>query len=308
MSEKRKQKKSFGARFVGKILPSVILWVGGIIMIYPLFFGLMGSLTTNEEFMQTTFLPIPKTPFREMRNFIIVFTDRELYTSFLVTVLRLAYGFITTVFTSVLGGYVFARMRFPFRDQLFMLLMVGLMIPGVAMMVPNYVFLKSFPLAGGNNILGQGGSGFINNPLILFIPGLISSYNIFLCKQAFVSMGGEYKEAADVDGAGFLRIVFGIYMPMIKPILAVIFLNSFLGMWNDYMFSLIYLPQLKAWHSIGTVSTNLASYYMSSGGTGLTQYPKVFAIGIVMMIPPVLVYVLMQKQFVQGLTMGGVKG
>ena len=290
-----------------QIILFVLLLVGGIAMLYPVFYALLGSFATNEEFYETIFIPIPKT-LAFLENYATLFSDPAVFTSMGVTFGKIILQLVITVFTSVLGGYVFAKLRFPFKRGFFLILISSMMIPGVALMVPNYVWMADFPLVGGNDITGQGGSGFLNNPWMHVVTGWLNVYNIFLCRQALVSIGGEMGESAKIDGAGFFRIVFAIYMPLIKPIVAVMFLNLFLGIWNDYLGSFIYFADAEQWQTVGYAVVRIMDIYSDPFRAGGSQYPVVFAISLMSMIPPIIVYICIQKQFTEGLAMGAVKG
>lgn len=287
----------------------IVLSLSAVIMMYPLAFAVLGALISMDDFYHTTFIPWPKEDGFSFVNFSYVFAAGWFFKPLLITLLRFAWSTLFLFITSMLGGYVFSIIRFKGQAAAFAIIMSSMMLPGVALMMPQYIMMAKFPLVGGNNILGQGGSGFIDNPAIFFVTGLFSSYNIFLVRQAFLSIGAEYKEAAEIDGANFFQTVFFIYAPMVKPILAVIILNQFIGMWNDYLFPLMFMGGNSEWQPIGLSIVNLINAYLKPNGVmGRSDYPAVFGISLTMMTPPILVFVLCQKYFISGLTMGGVKG
>lgn len=286
----------------------ILLLVGGILILYPLLYALLGSFATNQEFYATVFVPIPHSPTAWIGNYATLFADATVFYSMLVTVVKIVIQLAITIFTSVLGGFVFAKVRFPFKRGFFLILISSMMIPGVAMMIPNFIWMARFPLLGGNNLLGEGGNGFLNNPLIHILTGWLNVYNIFLCRQAFVSLGNEMNESAKIDGASFFRIVFIIYMPLIMPIVAVMFLNLFLGIWNDYMTNFIYLSDAELWQTVGYTVVRVMDIYGNPQKLGGADYPVVFAVALISMLPPIIVYICVQKQFTEGLTMGAVKG
>ena len=282
--------------------------VAGIMLLYPVFFGFLGSISTQSEFVKTVFLPVPKTPFANFaRNYKLIFTNDTILRALGVTAFRIAWNLAVTAFTSVLLGFIFSKMRFPLKRVFFIVLISSMMIPAPAMIIPNYMWMSDFPLMGGNNLFGRGGSGFLNNPLGIVLTGWVSVYNIFLCRQCFATLGNELKEAAQIDGAGFLKTVFVIYMPLIKPIIAVMFLNVFVGTWNDYLGNLIYMPDAKQWWTIGNVFVVMMQMF-ADNGTAFTDYPAAFGIAFVSMVPPIIIYALVQEQFTKGLAMGSVKG
>ena len=253
-------------------------------------------------------MPLPSNPLGGLANFGKIFITSTITRSLAITFGKIAFQFGVTIFTSILGGYVFAKLQFPFKRAFFMLLISSMMIPGVALLVPNYIWMSKFPLMGGNNLLGEGGHGFLNNPWSIVLTGWLNVYNIFLCRQAFSSIGNEMSESAQIDGAGFLSIVFKMYMPLIRPILAVMFLNLFLGVWNDYLGNFIYMSDIPKWHTIGNVVVSVMEIYSNPQRLGGPDYPITFAVATISMVPPIIVYMLVQKQFTEGLTMGSVKG
>ena len=289
-----------------KIIAHTILIIGSVIMLYPFVFALLGTMVSVEEFYSVGFLPVPEDVGHLFENLARIFGREEILPSIVLTLARFVWYTVFVTASSVLAGYVFSKLKIRFKKFAFYLLMSSMMIPGVAMLVPQYLMLSRFPLVGGNNILGVGGTGFRNRTSILFVTGLFSAYNIFLVKQTLEGIGNEFKEAAEIDGAGFLRTVFHIYMPMLKPVLAVIIIQLFIGQWNDYLFPFMFLSASEAVRPIGVVSVLIQSDYLYGSG-GLQDYPLVMTMGILMMIPPVAVYVAFQKYFVEGLTVGGVK-
>ncbi len=289
-----------------KIIAHVILIFGSVIMLYPFVFAFLGTMVSIDGFFNVGLLPVPEGISYLFDNLSKIFSRQDILPSILLTLGRFAwYTFFVTA-TSVLAGYVFAKLNIKFKKAAFYILMSSMMIPGAAMLIPQFLMLSRFPLVGGNNIWGQGGTGFRNDASILFVTGLFSAYNIFLVKQSLEGIGNEYKEAAEIDGAGFFRTVFSIYMPMLKPVLAVVIIQLFIGQWNDYLFPFMFLNAAENVMPIGVLSVQIQSDYLYGSG-GLTDYSIVMTIGILMMLPPVIVYIAFQKYFVEGLTVGGVK-
>jgi multiple sugar transport system permease protein len=302
-TEKKRRKIS-----VAEILGYAVLALGGLLILYPFYYAVLGSVSTVAEFNRAVFLPLPASPFAQLKNFGIVFRDPKLINALTVTALKFGEQCVVILPVSILCGYVFARVEFPFKSGFFMILLSSMMIPGIALLVPNYIWMAKFPLLGGNTLSGSGGKGFLDNPAVLFVPGLINVYFIFLCRQSFLDASKELGESARIDGAWFLTIVFRIYTPLIKPILAVMFLNLFIGNWNDYLTSIVYLPTATKYHTAGTVFSNYVSFYGDESLPGGPQFPKAFAAFLVAVVPPLAVFGLIQKSFVEGLALGAVKG
>lgn len=277
-----------------KLATHIVLILGSLVMIYPFVFSFLGMFLGVEEFYGTGFLPVPTSLSYVWDNLVVFFRRSEFYGAMLITLGRMVWYGLVIGFTSVLGGYVFAKINFAGKRFAWIFLMSSMMVPGVALLIPQYLMFARWGLNG--------------HLIILFITGCFSAYNIFLLQQSFISLGEEYREAAEIDGANFFYIVFGVYMPMVKPVLAVIMIQLFIGQWNDYLFPSIFLNSKPEYWPIGVVSVRIQSdYLLGSLGGGLYNYPIVLATAIIMMIPPVTVYVVFQKYFVSGLTMGGVK-
>ena len=292
-----------------RIFYVVFLSVGSVIMMYPLLFAVLGAVCSPQEYLaMKTVLPIPKDfSLQRLSNFILMFKAEKTIWAITLAMLRFVWYSATGIFTSVVGGYIFAKLHFRGKSFCFAYLLISLMVPGVATISSSFVILGRFPLVGGNNILGQGGHGFIDNVAVLFVTGMLSAYNIFLVRQCIADIDDAYREAAEMDGAGFLRIVMQIYLPMIRPIVGLLVISTFIAMWNDYMFPLMYSQGNEYAQPIGYYITVLLKLHGLGSVNQLPNYPAIFAISMTSMIPPIVVFILLQDQFVAGLTMGGIK-
>ncbi|MBQ9481818.1 MAG: carbohydrate ABC transporter permease [Clostridia bacterium] len=295
-------------RITRKIVLSVILFASSVIMLYPLVYMLLGALADNDQmYLNASFLPKPYFTADRIKNFTIVFEADDFTQSIFITFARIGFYAVINVLFSTMAGYIFSKMEFKGKKIVFLYLMSSMMIPGVAVMVPSYILLNRFPLVGGNDILGAGGMGFRDNPAVLFVTGWVPVYNMFLMRQSFNSFGSEMKEAAMVDGANHFLIMFVIYMPLALPCLAVMLIGMVIGFWNDYMTCLIYLPDLKGWHTIGTKIIDIIDLY-GAGGNGVPYYSRIYGISFMFILPPIVVFLIFQRFFISGLAMGAVKG
>lgn len=277
-----------------KVATHIVLALGSIVMLYPLVYAFLGMFLSIDEFYGSGILPIPTSLKYVWGNIGVFFKRPEFLNGILITIPRIVWYVIVVGFTSILGGYVFAKINFVGKKFVWMYLMSSMMIPGTALLIPQYLMFAKMGLTG--------------NVIILFITGCFSAYNIFLLQQSFTALGDEYKEAAEMDGANFVYIVFAVYMPMVKPVLAVIIIQLFIGQWNDYLFPAMFLNNVPSAWPIGLAAVKIQGDYLgTTSNGGLFNYPVVLASAIVMMIPPSLIYILFQKYFVSGLTMGGVK-
>src|SRR6266498_2658386 len=168
----------------------IFLSITSFIMIYPVLFMALGSFTTNNRFLDAAILPIPNT-------LNIALFKRALgagvWDAYVFTLIRACFYIAVTLLVGLIGGYIFSKMRFPGKNKVFLLFLSGMVMPGILMLVPQYLLMAWFPLAGGNNILGRGGHGFIGEWPVLFIYGWVPPFAIFLLKQSFDMLPNEYQ-------------------------------------------------------------------------------------------------------------------
>lgn len=286
-----------------KILSYIFLIITSFIMIYPVLYMALGAFTTNNQFVEATVLPIPNTLNVELfkRAF-----GAGVWDSYVFTLERCLFYIFVTLFVGLVGGYIFSKLRFPGKNKVFLLFLSGMVMPGILMILPSYIMMARWPLAGGNNIFGMGGHGFIENWPVLFIGGWVPPFAIFLFKQSFDMLPTEYEDAAKMDGAGMFTIIFRVYGPLLKPPIVALTIVTFLGIWNDYLWPAFTVSGHVQWWPIAyrIQSVILTDY----SPVGTTDYPSVMVRTFLATWPPALVYFLLQRYFVQGLVASGLKG
>jgi len=304
-------------RKLRKPLIHLLLIVGAAVMVYPLVFSLAASLTSQAEYVRSTWFPVPR---------LYVDNYRRLFQPALlpyvanwvgVTLVRILWYIVWPTAVAVLCGYVFARLRFRGREVAFLVLLGSLLVPGIVFQVPLYVMIARWPLAGGNDILGQGGSGFINQLPSLLLPGIVNAYNIFLVRQTFYSIPTEYEEAARMDGANTPQVLWHVYRPMLGPVIAVLVINTFIGMWNDYVWpSMVVASNRSMWPAAlglqnvmaGTFAISGLEHLVEGGPIEYASIPFRSAAATVATLPPLLCFFFFQRYFVEGLQGFGIKG
>jgi multiple sugar transport system permease protein len=195
------------------------------------------------------------------------------------------------VFLASLGGYAFARLRFPGREVLFMLVLATLMIPDQLRLVPVYQMLIDFPVFGWNLISTYEGFVLIN---------LVTATNLFLMRQYFLTIPRDYEEAAKLDGAGYFKTYWRIMLPLAGPALAAVTILQFQGTWNEFFWALILLQDEAKY----TLSIGIAQFRFQYQ----TLWPELMAASLIAIVPVVLIYVVFQRYFIAGVTAAGVKG
>jgi multiple sugar transport system permease protein len=242
---------------------------------------------------------IPKEAHWE--NYITAFTSvgnwgLYFYNTIYITVLTVG----ISLCINSLAGYAFARLNFPFRNQLFFAGLVGLMIPAQATMIPVFFILKSFPLVGGNDILGRGGMGFLNTPFALMGPYLAGSFGVFLFRQFFLNFPQSLDDAAKIVGISRFGAFLRIYVPLSKPVFASLMVMKATQCWNEYTWPLIVTRSER----MRTLQLALVVFKDEVG----TKWNLLLSATVIIILPLAVLFFLAQKSFVEGIVTTGLKG
>jgi multiple sugar transport system permease protein len=206
---------------------------------------------------------------------------------------------VLQLFFNSLAAYTFAKRRFPGRDKLFVFMLGTLMIPGAVFLIPNYLILQHMPLAGGNDILGNGGYGWLDSYWGLILPSAVSVWGIFFLRQYMKGIPDELLDSARIDGASEFRIYAQIALPLAGPALAATAIGTFTWTWNDFFWPLLVIssPDLQ------TVQLGLALFVVKNR----TVWDQVMAGSVLATLPVLLVFLIFQRQFIQGIALTGFK-
>ena len=188
----------------------------------------------------------------EIRSAKFVFSEKLLWSNYITVLKSAKWGrfflnsFIVTITSVVISliinsmaGYTFARLKFPGRDFMFILSLFGMMMPAQVIMLPCYVIMKYVPFAGGNNIFGIGGKGFLDSYAGLIVPHIAGSFGVFLFRQFLLNFPESLDDAAKIDGLSKFKIYLKIYLPLSKPVIATLIVLKFTATWNDYIWPLL---------------------------------------------------------------------
>ncbi len=294
-----------------RVLMYLVLILGSLVMAVPMFYAAIGSLCNLEDFYASPWLPIPRHVYLE--NYTVLFTPKvELWRWTINTLVRIIWYIAIPGACAVLAGYAFARLRFRGRDAAFMYLLSSMMMPGIVFWIPTYIMLARCPGVGGNNWLGQGGHGFVNEWGALLIPGLVNVFYVFLLRQTYYSIAIDFEEAARVDGANTLQVLWDVYLPMLKPTITVMVIFQFVAIWNDYQWPLIVSsgnPKIFTM-ALGVQRTLLfgAAVKGQPPGVAITDYPFAFALATLVTLPTIILFLRLQEYFVEGVQGFALKG
>ena len=201
---------------------------------------------------------------------------------------------VVTISNLVLGslaGYAFARLRFPGREILFLLVLATLMIPDQLRLVPIYILFNGLGLTVG---LGE----YIAVILVL----AISATSIFLLRQYFLTIPRDLEEAARIDGAGFFTTFTRVMLPLATPALAAVTILQFQGTWNGFFWPIVFLKQE------GHLTLPIGLTFFREAGGFLTNWPPLMALVVIATLPILILYIFFQRYFVEGIAASGVKG
>jgi multiple sugar transport system permease protein len=274
-----------------------LLTVFGIFMTLPFLWSVSTSFKPDDAIFTTPIQWIP-TEFT-LDQYRSAFDTFPFARYFLNSAVIGIAGVITNLLFGSLAGFAFARLNLPARQALFRALLSSMMIPGVVTLIPTFVILRSWPLFGGNDILGHGGIGLLNNLAAVVLPGAAGAFAVFMMRQFFLTLPSDLGEAARIDGVSELRIYWEVYLPLCKPALATLGIFTFQAGWNAFLFPLVVLQDPEK----STVQMGLAAFSYSYN----TDYGPLMAASVVVTLPTILLYLYAQKYFTQGIAFTGNK-
>ncbi|HSJ54312.1 MAG TPA: carbohydrate ABC transporter permease [Anaerolineae bacterium] len=214
------------------------------------------------------------------------------------TVIIVVFSVVGMVLSSALVAYSFSRLRWRGRDVLFSLVLATMMLPGVVTMIPQFVLFAKLPAFGF-----QGSRVWTNTFLPLIVPAWTGgAFNVFLLRQFMRGIPLELSEAAKIDGASELRIWWSIVMPMTKPALAAVAIFTFQGAWQDFMGPLLYLQSEYKY----TLQLGLRQFEAAAGGAPAWNW--LMAASLMVMLPVLVVFLVLQRHFVEGISLTGMGG
>jgi multiple sugar transport system permease protein len=260
-----------------------------ILMFTPFTWSVITSFKTQPDAVQLTFIPQPAT--LDAWHYVFEKLDPSIFRLFLNSgAIALAITLSNLILAS-LAGYAFARLRFPGREVLFLVVLVTLMVPDQLRLVPVYLILNAIGLTRG---FGQ----YLAVVLVMAVMGA----NIFLMRQYFLSIPRDIEEAARIDGAGFFTTFWRVMLPLATPALSAVAILQFQGSWNAFFWPFILLRDPNYF----TVPIAL-TFFRSAGGF-TTNYPPLMAVVVLATLPVLVLYVFFQRYFVEGIAASGVKG
>ncbi|WP_406132638.1 carbohydrate ABC transporter permease [Streptomyces zaomyceticus] len=278
-------------RRTGRLLYRVVLvlTVVGFTLafVFPLYWMASGALKSSAELADPnpTLLPHSWHP----ESYSDAWTNVELGEYFLNTLLLAVGAWITQLIVDVAAAYALSRLR-PFLGNVVLGMMLAtLMLPVSALLVPTYLTVTDVPLVHVN---------LINTPWAIWLPACANAFNIFILKRFFDQIPGELLESARLDGAGSVRVLWSVVLPLSRPVLAVVSIFAVVGVWKDFLWPLLVLPD-PARQPI-TVALNRLAEFMPAN--------QLLAGMVMASIPLLVIFLIFQRHIIAGLTAGSLKG
>lgn len=290
---RRISKKDVFFRILSAAVTSVLL----LLMLVPFLLMISVSFQTMDEIYASKPVLIPSG--LELSNYSAALAKGNWGRYFLNSLV------VTTVVTAVslvinsMAGYVFARLKFPGRRLLFILILTGMMIPPQATLIPVFSILRGMPLLGGNDVLGNGGTGLYNTYTGLILPFLAGAFGVFFCKQYYSTIPHDIDDAANIDGCGRFQTFVRIYIPLGRPMLASLAVLKFITTWNEYTWPFVMTNS----DSMKTVQVALTVFRDET----LIPWNQLMAATLMSSLVIYVLYIFAQKQFVEGILAGSIK-
>lgn len=259
----------------------------------PMLYTVLVSLTPDGERVGS----IPSQ--LEFSNFFRAFQSADFMKFFFNSVIVAVSCMVIQVLLSCSAGYALAMLPIRGRNILMLLLVALLVVPPEVSIVPLFVTVSHMPLAGGNDIFGNGGQGLLNTLPGIMVPHLVSALSIFLMRQFYVTLPEELGDAARMDGAGELRIFLEVYTPLVKPAVAVVGVFAFQAAWNDFIWPLV----ITSSNDMRTLQLGLTIFFQENS----TQWKMLMAVVLTISLPIVIMFLMIQRFFQEGSLTGAVK-
>ncbi|AMB98852.1 ABC transporter permease [Aerococcus urinaehominis] len=276
-----KVKKPINWSRIGLLCLNIIMW---LIVMFPLIYAFLMAIKPPADLYNPESVLFPQHP--TLKNFSDVFDLAPIGLYIRNSLIVATSITIIQIITSVLSAFAFKFLHFKGSGILYALIMATMMIPGESVIISQFLMVSSW--------------GWTDSLRVLIIPFAVSAFNIFLCRQSLESFPMEIYEAAKIDGCSNLRFVFTVLLPLMKPTLGAMAVQSFLGGWNMYM-----------WPLLTTNNDNVRTVQIGIGMLNSvdSQSMVLMVAGVVIcMIPSLAIFIIGQRNMVKGLTAGAVKG
>ena len=268
---------------LARAITYIVLILGSILMIFPFVWMVLTCFKTQAESMA---IPPQILPSHwNLDNFVTALESLPFVNLYINTALLIVLRVICAVIFSSMAGYAFAKLEFPFKKALFAIILIQMMLPSQIFITPQYLMLAKL--------------GLTNSIFALVFPGLVSAFGTFFLRQAYLAIPDDIAEAAYLDGCNEWQAFYKVMLPLTGPSMAALAIFTAVFAYADLMWPLICNTDLN----MMTLSAGLSTL----NGQFTTNFPVLMAGSLLAMVPMVILYLLFQKQFIQGIAMTGGK-
>ncbi|NLK06109.1 MAG: carbohydrate ABC transporter permease [Spirochaetales bacterium] len=271
--------------FVSTVIPHLVLLTATIVIGMPFFWMLSTAIKSPQEV--AIFPPVWWPEAIRWDNFVTAWETAPFGRFYINSIVTAIAGVLLGLITAVFAAYAFARIRFKYRDFFFLLMLAAMMIPGQIALIPNYVILAKLK--------------WINTYQGIVIPHVANVFGAFLLRQYFLTIPDSLFDAAEIDGLGHTKIMLHVALPLSKPVLGTLLLYLFIQKWNAYLWPLIVTSK----QNMRTLPVGLAMIRSAEYAIGPEH---LMAASIFVLVPVLIVYFFAQKQLIEGIAAGAVKG
>jgi multiple sugar transport system permease protein len=261
-----------------------MLLLGTVVTLLPYAWMLSSSFKPNVEIFSATVQLIPSQPI--LGNYTEAIARQPVGRAILNSLIVAGAETVVVVLTSVFTAYPFARLRFPGRDVLFLLILGTMMIPSQATMIPSFILIKWL--------------GWVDTYQGLIVPRVMAPLGIFLMRQFLQTLPRELEEAARIDGCGRLQALRLVLLPLMGPAMATLAIFTFTASWNEFFWPLIVVQS----NEMRTIQLLVAALKQAE----VADWGVIMAVVTLSVVPTVAIYVVLQRYFVKGIAMSGLKG
>ncbi|MBS7300838.1 MAG: carbohydrate ABC transporter permease [Clostridiales bacterium] len=268
------------------IVRTIVVSLIAVLFVVPLVWMVLSSLKTAPEVFARPFHWLPARV--QWQNYATVWMNEEasMLRAFANTLYIALFSIIGQMFISSLAAYSFAKINFKGKQVVFMLFLSSMMVPSQLTIIPRFMLFKTI--------------GLYNNLWAIILPAFFGATSIFMLRQFYMGLPNDLIEAAKIDGAGHLRIFLRIMLPLTKAALMSLIILAFISSWNEYMAPLIFLVKKELY----TVSQNIQWYMLDE----FKEHNLTMAAATSAIVPVVILFIVGQKYFVEGIATSGVKG
>lgn len=271
-------------RRVGQALLYLLMVAGGLVMFIPLAWVFLTSFKTPPEVTRIPITWLPDNPFY-FHNYVALFTEQPFGRYFLNSVIVTTLSLVSSSVLACLAAYAFAKIEFPLKEVFFVLVLGIFMVPLEAVVLPLYLVVSRF--------------GLVDTYLGLALPDMFTAFGVFLLRQFMEGIPDDYLDAARIDGASELRILWQVVLPQVTAALASFIIIKFMWSWNEFLWPLIMGQQ----QSMFTVTVGLVNF----SGVYYTDWTMITTATVFSMLPMIFVFIFLQRYLVQGLVLAGLK-